>query len=54
MGGGEVQTNSLGISIPAPARGATLTIRRPEFLHEFQFPPLREGRHAIIPQLLNI
>ena len=34
------------ISIPAPARGATITSEKMSAPSAFQFPPLREGRHT--------
>ena len=34
------------ISIPAPARGATLNAIMKQVTGQFQFPPLREGRRS--------
>ena len=35
------------ISIPAPARGATINHYMVSVNHLFQFPPLREGRRIL-------
>ena len=43
--GGHPQHPSVAISIPAPARGATPAAVRRAVFRQFQFPPLREGRH---------
>ena len=39
------------ISIPAPARGATFQSTGSPIAFLFQFPPLREGRHASSPRM---